>query len=53
MKEELIITLLKPESSAAELNFKKLCNDNTNDDTQDDKIIGKISNIRMTLSRYK
>ena len=50
-KEELIITLSKPESSAAKLNFKKLFNNNTNDDTYDDKIRGKISNIRMILSK--
>ena len=37
-KEGLIITLLKSESSAAEQNFKKLFNSNTNDDTSDDKI---------------
>ena len=49
-KEELIITLLKLKSSAAELNFKKLFNNNTNDDTYDDKIRGEISNIRMILS---
>ena len=50
-KEELIITLLKSKSSAAELNFKKLFNNNTNDDTYDDKIRGKISDIRMILSK--
>ena len=50
-KEGLIITLSKSESSAAEQNFKKLFNSNTNDDTSDDKIRGKISDIRMTLSR--
>ena len=50
-KEELIITLLKSESSAAELNFKKLFNNNTDDDTYDDKIRGKISDVRMILSR--
>ena len=50
-KEGLIITLLKSESNAAEQNFKKLFNSNTNDDTSDDKIRGKISDIRMTLSR--
>ena len=50
-KEELIITLLKSESSTAERNFKKLFNNNnTNDDTYDDKIRGKISDIGMILS---
>ena len=53
-KEELIITLLKSESSAAECNFEKLFNsnnNNTDDDTYDDKIRGKISYVRMILSR--
>ena len=51
-KEDLIISLLKPESSTAERNFKKPFNDNnTNDDTYDDKIKGKISDIGMILSR--
>ena len=49
-KEDLILTLLKSESSALENNFS---NNNTNDDddTYDDKIRGKISDIRMILSR--
>ena len=48
-KEDLIFTLLKSESSALENNF----NDNNinDDDTYDDKIRGKISEIRMVLSR--
>ena len=51
-KENLIIRLLKSESSAAEQNFKKLFNNNTDiDDTYDDKIRGKISDIRMILIR--
>ena len=50
-KEELINTLLKSESSTAERNFKKLFNNNnTDDDTYDDKIKGKISDIGMILS---
>ena len=52
-KEELIITLLKSEGSAEGLNFNKVFNNNTNDDTYDYKIGGKISNIRMTLSRLE
>ena len=49
----LIITLLKSESSTAERNFEKLFNNNTDDDdTYDDKIRGKISDIRMILSRF-
>ena len=51
-KENLIISLLKSESSRAERNYMKhFNNSNTNDDTNDDKIRGKISDIRMTLSR--
>ena len=51
-KEDLIISLLKSEKSALENNFMKLFNNNnTNDDTYDDKIRGKISDIRMILSR--
>ena len=55
--EELITTLLKSKSSAAERNFEKkfnIKNDNNNnndDDTYDDKIRGKICDIRMILSR--
>ena len=51
-KANLIISLLKLESSRAERNYMKhFNNSNTNDDTNDDKIRGKISDIRMTLSR--
>ena len=50
-KEELIITLLKSESSIAERNFEKLFNNNTDNDTYDDKIRSKISDIRMILNR--
>ena len=50
-KEELIITLLKSESSTVERNFKKLFNNNNaDDDTYDDKIRGKINDIGMILS---
>ena len=49
--EELIALLLKSESSTTERNFKKLFNNNINDDTYDDEIRGKISNINMILSR--
>ena len=51
MKEDLALTLLKSESSDAERNYMKHFNNNTNDDTYDDKIRGKISDIRMILSR--
>ena len=51
-KEDIIISLLKSESSALENDFMKHFNNNTtNDDTYDDKIRGKISDIRMILSR--
>ena len=50
-KEDLIGSLLKSESSPAELNYMKhYNNNNNNDDTYDDKIRGKISDVRMILS---
>ena len=54
-KEGLIISLLKSESSDAECNYMKHFNNNTNDDndTYDDKIRDKISDIRMILSRLE
>ena len=51
-KEDLIISLLKSENCDAERNYLKHFDNNTDDDdTYDDKIRGKISDIRMTLSR--
>ena len=61
-KEDLIISLLKSESSNAEREYMKHLNNNTNDDnnntnddtyddTYDSKIRDKISDIRMILSR--
>ena len=51
-KEDLIITLLKSANSAAERNYMKhFNNNNTDDDTYDDKIRGKISDINIILSR--
>ena len=52
-KEDLIIGLLKSESSPAERNYMKHFNNNNTDDndTYDDKRRGKISDIRMILSR--
>ena len=50
-KEDVISTLLKLQSSATENNFLKHFNNDTNDDICDDKIRGKISDIRMILSR--
>ena len=45
-KENLIISAIKSESSAAEQDFKKHFDNNT----YDDKIRGKISDIRIILS---
>ena len=53
-KEDLVLTLLKSESSALERNYMKQFNNNTDDDdndTYDGKIRGKISDINMILSR--
>ena len=52
-KEGLIISLLKSESSNAERNYMKHFNNNNDDDddTYDGKIRGKISDIRMMLSK--
>ena len=53
-KEDLIINLLKSESSPAERNYMKHFNNNTDDnDTYDDKIRSKISDIRMILNRLE
>ena len=54
-KEDVIISLLKPESSIAEHNSQKLFSNNNTDDTYDHydhKIRGKISDIIMILSRF-
>ena len=54
-KEDLIISLLKSESSAAEQNFETLLNNNNNntdDDTYDHNIRDKISDINIILSRF-
>ena len=50
-KEDLIISLLKSESSRTERNYMKHFNNITNDDTYDNKTKGKRSDIRMILSR--
>ena len=51
-KEDLIISLLKSESSDAESNYMKHFNNNTDDDDiYDGKIRDKISDIRMMLTR--
>ena len=49
-KEDLIISLLKSESTPAERNYMKYFNNSTNDDTYNDKIKDKIIDIRMILS---
>ena len=52
IKEGLIISLLKSESSDPECNYMKHFNSNTDDDdTYDDEIRGKRSDIRIILSR--
>ena len=50
MKEDLIISLLKSEGSVLECNYMKHFNTDDVDDTYDDKIRGKVSDIRMILS---
>ena len=51
-KEDLVLTLLKSESSALERNYMKhLNNDIDDNDTYDHKIRGKISDINMILNR--
>ena len=51
-KESLIISVLKSESSDTERNYMKHFNNNTDDDdTYGVKIRGKISDIRVILSR--
>ena len=52
-KEGLIISLLKSESSNAERNYMKHFNNYNTDgyNTYDGKIRGKISDIRMMLSK--
>ena len=49
-KEDLIITLLKSESSALERNYIKHFNTDHAGNTYDNKIRSKISDIRMILS---
>ena len=49
-KEDLIISLLKSESTPVERNYMKYFNNSTNDDTYNDKIKDKIIDIRMILS---
>ena len=52
LKEDLVLPLLKSESSALEHNFMKNFNNNIDDnDIYDDKIRGKISDINMILKR--
>ena len=48
--EDLIISLLKSESNPLERNYMKYFNNSTSDNTYDDKIKGKINDIRIILS---
>ena len=50
-KEDLIFSLLKPESNPMERNCMKYFNNSTSDDTYDDEIKSKINDIRLILSR--
>ena len=50
-KEDLIISLLKLESNSFERNCMKYFNNSTSDNTYNDKIKGKINDIRIILSR--
>ena len=49
-KEHLIISLLKSESNPLECNYMKYFNNSTSENTYDDKIKGKINDIRIILS---
>ena len=49
-KEDLIISLLKSESSPVERNYMKYFNNSTSDDTCDDKIKGEINDIRTIVN---
>ena len=50
-REDLIISLLRSESSALENSFNNNNNNTDDNDTYDGKIRGKISYIKMILSR--
>ena len=46
-KEDLIISLLKLESNPLERNYMRYFNNSASDNTNDDKIKGKINDIRI------
>ena len=50
-KEDLTTSLLKSESNPVERNYIKYFNNSTSNDTYDNKIKGKINDIRIILSR--
>ena len=50
-KEDIIISLLKSESNAVELNYMEYFNNSTSNDIYDDEIKSKINDIRLLLSR--
>ena len=52
-KEDLSFRLLKSESNLVERNYVKYFNNSTSDDTYDNKIKGKINDIRLILSRLR
>ena len=56
-KEDLIITCLKSKNSDTEHSYVKFfnakANDNDNDDTYDDKIRGKIRDIKIIFNRLR
>ena len=51
-KEDIVFSLLKSESNPAERSYVKYFNNSTSDDTYDDKIISKINDIRLILTRF-
>ena len=50
-KEDLIISLLKLESNPLERNYMRYFNNSASDNTNDDKIKGKINDIRIIPNR--
>ena len=48
--EDLIISLLKSESSPVERNYMKYFNNSTSDDTCHDKIKGEMNDIRTIVN---
>ena len=50
-KEDLIVSLLKSESNPLERNYMRYFNNSTSDNTDDDKIKGKINDSKIILNR--